>query len=70
MSVQFLYFETASFLFSPIPFHFISKQKEIKNILTTYFKNHLHIYKIHLSLQANKHLKRFTHELPYKTSQL
>lgn len=52
------------------PFHFISKQKEIKSILTTYFKNHLHIYKIHLSLQANKHLKKFTHELPYKTSQL
>lgn len=49
-------------------FQFISKQKEIKNILTTYFKNHLHIYKIHLSLQANKHLKKFTHELPYKTN--
>lgn len=28
----------------------------------------MHIYKIHLSLQANKHLKKFTHELPYKTS--
>lgn len=49
-------------------FQFISKQKEIKNILTTYFKNHLHIYKIHLSLQANKHLKKVTHELPYKTN--
>lgn len=49
-------------------FQFISKQKETKNILTTYFKNHLHIYKIHLSLQANKHLKKFTHELPYKTN--
>lgn len=42
----------------------------MKNILITYFRNRLHIYKIHLSLQANKHLKKFTHELPYKTSRL
>ena len=59
-----------TFFISTNPFSLYQQAKEIKNILTTYLKNHLHIYKIYLSLQANKHLKRFTHELPYKTNQL